>query len=277
MILGLNGQPILQIDDSNYRDFVPDGSGLLRDRHGNEFWTGCLPIGEWAPARMTTVPFEASGIVQYDEKEVKERLESMWAAKSSLMHLTYKYDSLYQSHGTCWVHGACVAASMLLAKANLPYRVPSPASVAYHCYTNFGVRGGYPSLAVEKFQEHGAANTDLWPENGHSRRYDDPQTRADRKHNWLEEVVILGGGEEGFWRGMSAICQGIPIGCSYSWWSHYVCGCWGRVENGEVKSGHRNTWGNGYGDKGFALLAGRRKYPSWSCAFLRMRQSPGEM
>lgn len=275
MILGLNGNPILEITDDNYHDYVPDTQFQVVDGRGDRYYTGCLPVEDWGPARMTAIPFEASGIVLYDEKEVKERLEDMWASKASLMHLTYQYDSLYQSRGTCWIHGTCVAASMLLAKAGLPYRVPSPASVAYHCYRNFGVNGGYPSLGVDKFQEYGAARIPLWPENGHSNRYDTNETQADRVHNWLEEVVILGNDEEGFWRGMSAICQGIPVGNSYPWWKHYVCGCWGRVENGEVKAGYRNTWGNSHGDKGFALLSGHRKYPSWSCAFLRMRQSPG--
>ena len=277
MILGLDGKPILEINDNNYRGFVPDGDYRVTDSKGHEFYTGCFPVEDWDVSVMTTRPFESSGIVLYSEKEVKERLEDMWAAKASLMHLGYQHDSLYQSRGTCWIHGTCVAGSLLYAKAGLPYRVPSPASVAYHCYTNFGVNGGYPSLGVEKFQQYGAASTELWPENKHDRRYDTAATKADRVHNWLEEVVVLGSGEQGFWRGMSAICQGIPIGCSYRWWGHYVCGCWGRVQNGEVKAGYRNTWGNSHGDKGFALLSGSRKYPQWCCAFLRMRQSPGNL
>jgi K+/H+ antiporter YhaU regulatory subunit KhtT len=50
-------------------------------------------------------------LVLYDEKEVAERLEDMWAAKASLMNLGYQYDSLYQNRGTCWIHGTCGAAS----------------------------------------------------------------------------------------------------------------------------------------------------------------------
>jgi hypothetical protein len=277
-VLSLNGLPCHEINEDNWRGYVPDANYRLTDDHGNEYFTGCLPVDEWDAARMTTMPFESSGIMLYNEREIGERLEAMWSAKASLMHLDYQFNSLHQNKGTCWIHGTCGAARLLLAKANVPHRIPSPASVAAHCYTNFGVNGGYPSLGVDKFQQHGAATTATWPENGHNRTHDNAASRAERPHNWLEEVVILGSGEQGFWRCMSAICQGFPVGLSYSWWRHYVYGCWGRLDGREVKIGIRNSWGNnGYGDKGFGLLSGSRKYPSWSCAFLRMRQSPGAM
>lgn len=276
-ILSISGKPAHIIDDSNYSDYLPDDEWRVKDSEGNEFFTGCLPIDEWDSSRMKTLPYEASGIVEYDEQEIKERLEDMWAAKSSLMHIGYDYDALHQSKGTCWIHGTCGAASLMLAASGLPYRVPSPASVAYHCYNNFGVRGGYPSLGVDKFQEYGASTVDYWPENGHSNRYDTDASQDNRKHQWLEEVVEAGSGEAGFIRSMSAICQGHPVGWSFSWWSHYVYGCWGRVDRGEILGGLRNSWGNsGYGDKGFGLLSGKKKHPRWSCIFLRVRQSPGE-
>jgi hypothetical protein len=275
-VLSINGLPCHEINDDNWQGYVPDASYCVKDNQGNEYFTGCLPVEEWDVASMATREFESSGIVMYDEREIRERLEDMWAAQASLMHFGYQFDCLRQTKGTCWIHGTCQAAGVMLAKAGLPYRVPSPASVAYHCYTNFGVNGGYPSLGVQKFQEHGAARVELWGENAHDRRLDTVTTKADRIHQMLEEVVVLGSGEQGFWRCMSAICQGIPTGISLSWWRHYVEAPWGRVDRGEVKIGARNTWGNnGYGDKGYGLLAGSRKYPSWSCAFLRMRQSPG--
>lgn len=263
------------IASSNYRDYVPDSDFQLKDNQGNEFFTGCLPIDEWGPAAMRTVPFEASGIIEYDEKEIKERLEDMWAAEASLMHIMYETDSLYQNAGTCWAHGTSGATSAVIKAAGLPYRVPSPMSIAYNCYSNYGVRGGYPSLGVDKFQEFGAVRTELWGENERKDSLN-ASTKADRKHQWLEEVVETGSGSAGFWKCMSAICQGHPVGLSYSWWSHYVYGCWGRVVGSEVQIGIRNSWSNsGYGDKGFGLLGGSRKNPSWSCVFLRMRQSPG--
>ena len=274
-ILSINGQPAHILDDSNYSDYVPDQEYRLKDHLGNEYFTGCLPVEEWDVARMCSMPFEASGIVEYDEQEIKERLEDMWASQASLMHIGYDYDSLHQTRGTCWIHGTCGAAALMLAADGLPYRVPSPASVAYHCYHNFGVRGGYPSLGVDKFQQHGACTTELWPENGHSSRYDTRESKDDRKHQLLEEVVEAGSGERGFLRCMSAICQGHPVGLSFSYWRHYVYGCWGRVSQGEIKLGIRNSWGNGWGDRGFSLLAGTKRFPSWSCIFLRMRQSPG--
>lgn len=274
-VLSLNGKPAHTIDDSNWRDVVPDSDFRLKDNRGNEFYTGCLPLEEWDISRMATVPFEASGIILWDEKELKERIEDMWAAQASLMHLNYKRDSLYQNRGTCWIHGTCTAAAQLIEASGLPYRVPSPMSVAYHCYSNYGVNGGYPSLGVEKFQEYGAVRTEMWGEN-ERRDSLNGTTMEDRKHHTLPEIVEAGGGEEGFHKTMCGIAQGHPAGWSFRWWSHYVCGCWGRVDNGELCGGLRNTWSNsGYGDKGFGLLKGSRKYPSWSCIFLRVGQSPG--
>jgi len=275
MIRSLNGQPALIIGDGNYSDYTPDRDYRLKDNKGQEYYTGCLPVEDWDSAKMCSVPWEASGLVIYDEQELKERLTDMWNAKASLMHLAYERDALHQSNGTCWIHGTCTASTIMFDAANLPYRVPSPLSVAAHCYRNFGVRGGYPSLGVEKYQEHGACTTDSWPENANNRRYDNATSQANRQHQVLEEIVETGSGEEGFIKSMSGIAQGKPAGWSFSWWRHYVCGCWGRVDRGELCAGLRNTWGNGWGDRGFSLLRGRKKYPVWSCVFLRMRQSAG--
>lgn len=275
-VLSINGRPAHVIDDTNWRDYVPDENEVVVGPDGEKFFCGLKPptMGDVLP--MRAVPWEASGLVFYDEKEIKERLEDMWAAKASLMHRVYHTDALKQSAGTCWIHGTCQAGMMMFVSANLPYRTLSPLSVAYHCYSNFGVRGGYPATGIAKLQEFGASTVETWPENAASAKYDTAESKAERVHNWLEEVVELGSGEEAFWKSMSAICQGKPCGWSFNWWRHYVCGCWGRVENGEVCGGLRNSWGNsGYGDKGFGLLKGSRKYPSGAYAFLRMRQSVG--
>lgn len=280
-ILSLNGQPAHEINDGNYRDYVPDRDYRLKDNKGNEFFTGCLPVSEWDAARMSTIPFEASGIVEYDEQELAERLEAMWAAKASLMHLMYEYDCLRQSQGTCWIHGTCQCSmtkfvQMGYTKKNGLYRISSPMSVASECYSNFGVRGGYPSLGIEKFQEHGACTIDFWPENATDRRYETRESRANRKHQVPEEVVELGSGEQGLHRTLCSVVQGFPCGNSFNWWSHYLEVCWGRYDGGQLKPGVWNSWGpSGYGDRGFGLLAGSRRFPSYAVAFLRMRQSPG--
>jgi len=281
VLSSLNSQPAHIIDDSNYRDYVPDADFRLKDNQGNEYFTGCLPMDQWESARMTTIPFEASGIVLWDEQELMERIEDMWGAQASLMHLAYQYDCLRQQYGQCWIFGTCQSTFIKLAAQNLvtpeTYRMPSPNSVAYHCYPrNFGKNGGYPSLGVEKYQEHGACNTRLWPENAATSRYDTEESRADRVHQQLPEIVECGSGEQGFHRLMCGIAQGHPGGSSFSWWSHYVCSCWGRVDGGELCNGIWNSWGPaGYGDRGFGLIKGRKKYPSWCCLVLRMEQSPG--
>ena len=274
-ILGINGLPIQTIDDSNWQDFVPDSEDRVRTANGDQFCGLKPPAEDDLMTCLSVVPWEASGLIEFDEKELKERLEDMWAAEASIMQRVYHTDALHQSRGTCWIHGTCQAAMQLLEMSNLPYRTLSPASVAYHCYSNFGVNGGYPAKGVEAFQQHGCSTVQTWPENGHSKGYNTPESKAERVHNWLEEIVLVGSGEGAFRKLLSAHCQGKPGGASFSWWSHYVDSCWGRYD-GELKLGIRNSWGNsGYGDKGFGLLAGRRKYPAWGCVFMRMRQSPG--
>ena len=273
-IISINNKPPLVINDTNYSDFVPDDDGRIRTADGDQF-CGLLPPSE--DDMMTclrVMPWENSGLVVYDEQELKERLEDMWAAESSIMHRVYHTDALRQTRGTCWIHGTCQAAMQLVEMANLPYRTLSPASVAYHCYNNFGVNGGYPAKGVEMFQQHGCSTIKTWPENGHSGRYDTDDSKEERTHNWLEEVVLVGSGEEAFIKLLSAHVQGKPGGASFSWWRHYVGTCYGRYDK-ELLLGLRNSWGNsGYGDKGFGLLAGRKKYPQWGCVFMRMRQSP---
>ena len=280
--ISLNGLPAHEINDSNWSDYVPDANFRLTDNKGNKFFTGCIPISTWNAATMKTVPFAASGIIEYDEKELAERLEAMWAAQASLMHMMYKYDCLNQSNGTCWIHGSCQCSmvnfvQMGYTKENGLYRIPSPMSVAYHCYNNYGVRGGYPTLGIEKYQEHGACTIDYWPENSTRDSYDTAESKANRIHQIPEEVVELGSGEQGMIRSLSAVCQGIPCGNSFNWWSHYLPVTWGRYDGGQLKPGVWNTWGpNGYGDRGHGLLAGSRRLPSYAVAILRMRQSAGE-
>jgi hypothetical protein len=276
-ILSINGQPPLVIDEDNWRQFTPDDEGVVHTREGDQY---CGLKGPTDPNEMQTImrvmPWENSGLVVYDERELRERLEDMWAARSSIMHRVYHTDALRQTRGTCWIHGTIQSAMMLIEMSGLPYRTLSPASVGAHCYRNFGVNGGYPSLGVQKFQEHGATTVQTWPENGHDRRYDTATSRAERPHNWLEEVVLVGSGQEAFIKLLSAHCQGKPGGASFDWWRHYVATGYGRHNGRELLLGIRNSWGNtGYGDKGFGLLAGNRKYPRWGCVFMRMRQSPG--
>ncbi len=275
-VLSINEQPALIIDDNNWRDFIPDADHVVHTRDGDQY-CGLNPPGEEdLQTVMTVMPWENSGLVEYDDRELRERLESMWAAQASIMHRVYRTDALRQTRGTCWIHGTIQAAMMMIDMAGLPYRTLSPASVAAHCYRNFGVNGGYPALGVQKFQEHGAATVQTWPENAHDRRHDNAASRATREHNWLSEVIITGSGERGFRRLLSAHCQGLPGGASFSWWRHYVASCYGRWTGRELGLGIRNSWGNnGYGDRGFGLLVGTRKYPQWSCVLRRMRHSTG--
>ncbi len=275
-ILSVNGQPPLVIDDHNFRDFVPDGDGVVHTNHGDEFCGLRDPIEpQDFQCVMRVMDWQNSGLVEYDDQELAERLEDMWAAEASIMHRVYHTDSLRQTRGTCWIHGTIQAGMMLLEMAGLPYRTLSPASVAYHCYRNFGVNGGYPSLGVQKFQEQGASTIRTWPENGFANRYNTGESRAERIHNWLEEIVLVGSGEQALRRLLSAHCQGKPGGASFRWWRHYVASTHGRWNGRELQLGIRNSWGNnGYGDKGFGLLAGNRRLPQWGCVFMRMRQSP---
>ncbi len=274
-ILSVNNQPPLVIDDSNFQQFVPDAEGVVHTRDGDQYCGLSPPGPDDMQCVMRVMPWENSGLVVYDERELRERLEDMWAARASIMHRVYHTDSLRQTRGTCWIHGTIQSAMMLIEMAGLPYRTLSPASVAYHCYRNFGVNGGYPALGVQKFQEHGASTIRTWPENGHKNRYDTATSRAERVHNWLEEVILVGSGEEAFMKLLSAHVQGRPGGASFAWWRHYVGTCYGRFDGRELLLGLRNSWGNsGYGDKGFGLLAGSRKFPQWACVFNRMRQSP---
>lgn len=276
--ISINGKPSLVINDRNWQAYVPNDEGRVVTGDGDQF-CGLLPPGN--DDLMTCVrvtPWEASGLVVYDEQELGERLEDMWAAEASIMHRVYHTNALRQTRGTCWIHGTCQSCMMLLEMANLPYRELSPASVAYHCYRNFGVNGGYPAKGVEMFQQHGCATVKTWPENGHNSGYNTPASKAEREHNMLEEIVLVGSGEEAFIKLLSAHCQGKPGGASFSWWRHYVSSNYGRLVGRELQLGIRNSWGNnGYGDKGFGLLAGSRKYPQWGCVFMRMRQSPGAL
>jgi len=272
-ILSINGKPPLVIDDSNYKLYVPDENNRLPD--GSVRFTGCMPPDKKAVglSAIKIVPWEESKIELYDDQELKERLEDLWAAEASIMHTAYDIDALRQTAGTCWIHGTCQAAMLLLRLMNVPDARVSPASVAYNCYDNYGQNGGWPHEGVVAFQKHGACSIDAWPENGFNDRYDTPDSQANRIHYWLEEAVDTGSGAIATRRQLSGFCQGVPGGCTWAQWNHYTATGYGRNDNSRLRIGIWNSWGpNGWGDRGWGLVGWD---PAESYLFPRMRQSPG--
>ena len=264
----------LVIDDDNFREHIGDGETVVIDGKPRAF--GCVRT----PGRMRAAPnltFADAGVELIPESQWKARATKLIDEGADLKTLTYDLPALDQDGvGQCWMFGHCGAMRTLSRRQGGVLRLPSVQSLAYSLrsdYRSWGVRGGDPADSMEALMEHGAARDELWPTDpdvGRNSKYATAEAEADRQANRLLVGIELGH-EHDIWQELiSCLLQGIGGGVAFNWWGHHVEAI-AYLPNGNLLI--RNSWGNGWGDRGFGELAGAKKHPSGAWAFVRMVQS----
>lgn len=234
----------LLIDDSNYRIQMPTkhGRGHI-DRNYARVPYGALPGAKAFP--IPVIP-RSEWSARIKEREATGLLSERMLRKG--------IPSLDQN-GTnyCWTNGVVTAIYGIRVAQNLPHVDLSPASVAAPIkgYRNVGGWGGE---ALEYIIAKGIAPAKLWPANAISRQYDNAESQAARRDYIVTDWYELA--PRNFDQKMTLLLLGIPVASGYNWWSHETCG----IDPVEIEPGHygsreRNSWGRGYGQEGFFVLA----------------------
>ena len=64
---------------------------------------------------------------------------------------------------------------------------------------------------------------------------------------------------------VTALLSGYPVYVGYDWWRHALIVVGLTLVGSEVCLVLRNSWGSNYGDDGYFVLKGNKKYPSYGC------------
>ena len=249
----------LVINDDNWENAIRDLSG---DDHGTGYIRRDRSLWPVASAPRS----KAFDIPLIPRSEWSARIAEMEKNQSNLRHILerHRIASLNQrSTNYCWTFGVVTAITAIRAAANQPYVDLSPASVAAPI-KNYRNYGGWGGEALEYIIENGICSTEYWPATAIERRYDNEDSRANRKHHLVTEWYDIDCGDDScFDAVMTCVLLNLPVAVGYNWWSHEVCAIYPVDKgNGKYALGCRNSWGDDYGDHGFFELEGRRAIPS---------------
>lgn len=158
----------------------------------------------------------------------------------------------------CWVNAPTYCVEVTRVKQNQKQVILSAASAGAQI-TNYRNIGGWGKDALNWISTKGLVPESLWPKNAISKSYATSanlQTALDyRVDEWwelepknLDHVV-------------SCLLRRIPVAVGYNWWGHEVTLVDPVWLDGTVAIRMRNSWGMGWGDKGYSLLQGNRMLP----------------
>lgn len=249
------------IDDSNYLDFVT--APVVEGERKSKGYFGMWEEGCAAPKEFADL-----GIKLIDESEWADRIRDQDKYKSNLYH--YSLESglpcLDQnSTNYCWINGPvhCMEIERLKETGQIVSLSPASAGARIKQFRNVG---GWGSQGLEWMREHGVNETSDWPANAINRRYLTDDNIAKAKLNKIVEYFVLDSWQEV----MSCILSNVPVAVGYNWWRHEVTGTHGVLVSGKVELGIRNSWSMAWGDKGFSVLKGQKKYPDDAVAIVSM-------
>lgn len=199
------------------------------------------------------------------ESEWRDRSAQQWKDESTLWHLLLDRVPVLDQGSTnyCWINAPTYCTMAQRCVMGLPYVKLSPASVGgpIKGYRNVG---GWGTEGLEYIAEHGLVPDAMWPANAISRSYDTEETRAIRSQFRVTEWDDI---TPNSWRHLiSYVLQNKPVAVGYDWWSHEVSAIAAVWESGDWSLIIANSWGTGYGDRGFGKLRGSRKLPDDACS-----------
>jgi hypothetical protein len=245
---------VIIINDSNYLKFLHQGRRGYRGMFRN------------AADRSAAKTFTDLGIPLIPKDEWDDRIRELEKYKSTIRDLCIEMGLPCLDQGRtnyCWVNAPthCCEITRLQETGQIVSYSPASAGAPIKNFRNVG---GWGNEALEYFKANGLNFTSDWPANAIDRTYYTEENRTKAAKHQTIEYFVLNNWEER----VSCILSGIPIADGYNWWSHEVCG------TGLVAGSHdleiRNSWGMSWGDQGFALLSGSRKYANDSVAIVAM-------
>lgn len=222
------------------RDFgvQPVGSDGLKPPSG----IALIPESEWIPRIR-------------DRKKYGLGLSQIWKTGWNGGRMPSKDQG---QRGYCWSHSVTRCLEFLLAKANQKQELLSAYSIACKI-KNFQDEGGWCGLSGKFVADYGVVPESLWPARSVDRSLDNAanweSAKAFRMTEGWYDLNRQVWDQDITWKGVvSLLLQNVPCAIDYMPWGHSVNVFDVDEKDGEVWPVIFNSWGDGWGDQGTALL-----------------------
>lgn len=224
------------------------------------------------PSNMPIIP----------KSEWSARIKEQESAKARISDIlrTAEIPSMDQGpNGYCWGHSTVGCVQAVRAINNQPY-VPLSAYMVCAIIKRGANEGAWCGLSAKFLREVGVCSQALWPQGSRNLALDTPQARTNAAlHKVTEEWVDLASAVYDqnltFEQVATCLLAGIPCATDWNWWSHSVMACdLVEVESGSFGIRIRNSWGDGWEDKGFGILRGSKAIPDGAVALRVTGASP---
>ena len=216
------------------------------------------------PSEMDLIPrSEWSARIKEQERE-KTRISDILlrAGIPSLDQSSSKY---------CWGHSTVGSVQALRAINNLPH-VPLSAYAVCAIIMRGKSEGAWCGLSAKFLREVGVPSQELWPQGSYDLRHDTPAMRANAAlhkvtEDWVDLARPVYDQNLTFDQVATCLLKSIPCAIDENWWAHSIMACdLVEVEAGSFGIRIRNSWGDQWGDKGFAVLRGNKALPNGAVA-----------
>lgn len=174
-------------------------------------------------------------------------------------------------HGYCWAYSTVGCVQAIRAINNQPYVRLNPHAVAA-IIKNGRDEGGWCGLSAQFLKEHGVPSFEFWPEHSRSLSNDTREMRANAAlhkvtEDWVDLTKQVYDRNLTFDQVASCLLSNIPVAGDFNWWGHSVLLCdLVLVESGSFGIRSRNSWTDGWGDRGFSVHRGQKAIPDGAVA-----------
>lgn len=250
--------------------FIIDDSTSTSVTHPTAFGRGHDPA-QAVPGEFRALP---SSIQLVPRSEWSARCRERAEQKSGLRFLRNigangaRMPSLDQNgQGYCWAYSLGMAIMMSRLGAGQPYVRLSPHAVACKI-KGFRDEGGWCGLSAKFARETGFPDESVWPQKSMSRAHDNAATWENaKKYQVTHDFADL---SRSVWDQSLTLDQVAtllltnvgPVVTDFNWWGHSVCAIdFIEVEAGSFGLVIINSWTDGWGDAGIAVLRGNKMVP----------------
>lgn len=247
------------IDDNNYGMFardnlVVDGDPKSRGRIPRDY--DKEPFG----ASEFYAPFPDDMVIP--EENWKAMAEELERTKSRLSDIVDRAGLICKDQDGlpyCWCNGATHSFEIARAVMGLPTVLLSSASVGGPV-SGWRKVGGWGTAALKQIIQVGAAPASIWGNNDvNPRLYTEENKAVMAKYRCLEWYELK---PRSFAQLVSCLLQRIPVAIGLNWWSHEVTAYDVVVmADGSIGVRFRNSWGMGWGDRGYSILTRAKATP----------------
>jgi hypothetical protein len=241
-----DGCPI--IDDKSNRDLLDlDGNAPAHGR-------GRIPR-DYSRVPIGGLPYSGPPRKIFPRSEWKDRIKDLQKRKIVLSEMARKAGVKTKNQGQtnfCWCNAPVLCVEITRAASGEKYVELSPASVACQI-NNFRNEGGWGGQAVRHLAEHGASPVKYWPANAINKTYNNDESQAARMRHRVTEWTELR--PQSFDDMMSELLCLRPVAIGLNYWRHEITAV-DPVILADGRFGARiwNSWGDGWGQNGMAIL-----------------------